>query len=53
MKLIKQWSRDYGETEYHKYLIVLPSKIIKQLGWKGGETLETEIKGDKLIIEKG
>ena len=52
MKLTKQWSRDYGDKEYHKYLVVLPSKIIKELGWKGGEDLEAETKNDKLIITK-
>jgi len=52
MKLIKQSGRKYGDKEYFKYIAVIPNKIIRELGWKGGEELEAEIKGDKLIIEK-
>jgi len=33
-------------------LIVIPSKLIKKLGWKKGQDLEGEVKGKKLIIEK-
>lgn len=52
MRLIKQKGRDYGDTEYFKYIVVIPNKLIKSLGWKGGEDLEAEVKGDKLVIEK-
>ena len=52
MKLIKQKGREYEGKEYFKYLIVVPNKLIEKLGWKGGEDLEAEVKGDKLIIEK-
>lgn len=52
MKLIKQKGRDYGDKEYYKYLIVVPNKVIKELGWKGGEHLEVEVKANKLMIEK-
>ena len=52
MRLQKQISREYQGTKYEKFWIVIPSKIIEKLGWKGGEELEAEVKGDKLIIEK-
>lgn len=52
MRLIKQKGRDYGEKEYFKFLVVVPNKLIKLLGWKGGENLEAEVKGDRLIIKK-
>ncbi len=52
MRLIPQKSRDYHGKAYYKFLIVVPSKIIKTLGWKGGEELEAEVKDKKLIIEK-
>ena len=52
MRLIHQKSRDYKGKSYYKFLIVIPSKIVKALGWKGGEDLEAEVKGDKLVIEK-
>ncbi|MBI3051540.1 AbrB/MazE/SpoVT family DNA-binding domain-containing protein [Candidatus Woesearchaeota archaeon] len=53
MRLIPQKSRDYKGKAYYKFFIVVPSKIMKQLGWKGGEELEAEVKDKKLIIEKG
>lgn len=32
--------------------VVIPNKLIEKLGWKGGEDLEADAKGDKLIVEK-
>lgn len=52
MRLIEQKSRNYGDKEYFKYIVVLPSKIVKQLGWKAGEDLEVEVQGKKLVIER-
>ncbi len=52
MRLIKQKGRDYGDKEYFKFIVVIPNKIIEKLGWKGGEDLEAEVKGDKIVIEK-
>lgn len=52
MKLQSQVSRKVGETEYTKFWVVIPQKIIKKLGWKSGQELEVEIKGKKLIIEE-
>ncbi len=52
MRLIKQHGRKYGDKDYYKYIVVIPNKIIEKVGWKGGEDLEIEVKGDKLIIEK-
>jgi len=52
MRLQSQVSRKYGDTEYKKFWIVIPQKLIKKLGWKSGTELEAEVKGDKLIIER-
>jgi len=52
MKVIKQKSRDYENKEYFKYIVVIPNKEIKELGWKGGEELKVEVKRKSLIIEK-
>ncbi|MDD4352910.1 MAG: hypothetical protein PHN56_00480 [Candidatus Nanoarchaeia archaeon] len=51
MKLQKQSTGKQGNKEYSKYVIVLPSKAIKQLEWNGTEELEYEIEGKKLIIK--
>jgi bifunctional DNA-binding transcriptional regulator/antitoxin component of YhaV-PrlF toxin-antitoxin module len=52
MKLISQKHAKYGDKEYSKHWIVIPNKMIEKLGWKAGNELVAEIKGDKLIIEK-
>jgi hypothetical protein len=53
MRLQKQLSRKYEDKEYAKYVVVIKPKIIEKLGWKDGEELDAEIKGDKLVIERG
>ena len=52
MRLLRQKHSQYGDKDYHKHWVVIPNKLIEKLGWKEGEDLEAEIKGDKLIIEK-
>ena len=52
MHLQKQLSNKIDGKEYPKYVIVVKPSIIEKLGWKAGEELEAEVKGDKLIIEK-
>ena len=52
MRLLSQISREYKGEQYEKFWIVIPSKLIKKLGWKKGQDLEGEVKGKKLIIEK-
>ncbi|MEK6853054.1 MAG: hypothetical protein AABX64_00020 [Nanoarchaeota archaeon] len=52
MRLIRQKGREYEGKEYFKYILVVPNKVIKKLGWKGGEDLEANIKEKKLIVKK-
>lgn len=52
MKLQSQISRKYKNTEYKKFWIIIPDKILKELGWKTGEKLEPKIKERELIIKK-
>lgn len=52
MRLQRQLSRKVGNTTYDKYVIVIKPKIINKLGWKAGQELDAEVKGEKLIIEK-
>jgi len=51
MILQSQVNRRYRDTEYKKFWVVIPLKLIKKLGWKKGQELEAEIKKGKLIIE--
>lgn len=52
MRLQKQLSRIYEGKQYPKYVIVIKPSVIERLGWKDGEELEAEVKGEKLIVEK-
>lgn len=52
MKLQKQLSRRVGNKEYAKWIIAIPPKKVKALGWSEGQFLEGEIKDQKLVIKK-
>ena len=52
MRLLKQKSREYKGTSYHKHWIVIPNDLIKELKWDEGIELKGEAKKDKLIIER-
>ncbi len=48
MKLQKQLSRRLGAREYAKWVVVLPPRIIRELGWKEGQELKFQIDGRTL-----
>jgi antitoxin component of MazEF toxin-antitoxin module len=50
MKLQKQLSRRVGNKEYPKWVIAIPPKQIDALGWKEGQSLESEILDRQLVI---
>lgn len=52
MKLQSQVSRKVGDTEYKKFWVVIPQKLLEKLGWKSGQDLEVGVKGNKLVVEK-
>jgi len=52
MKLQKQLSRKVGNKEYRKWVITIPPKQVKDLGWKEGEFLESEVNSQELIIRR-
>ena len=52
MRLQKQLSRRVGNTEYAKFVIVIPPQAVKQLGWNDGEELDGEIKDREFILRR-
>jgi len=50
MKLQKQKVRKTGDKEYFKWVLLIPSDRVKQLGWSEGIELKEEIKGNSLCI---
>ena len=53
MQLQKQLSKKVKDKEYAKWVVVVPPKQIKELGWKEGRELKTEIHQKKLIVDGG
>ncbi len=44
MKLLKQVSRKYKGTKYHKHWVVIPNSLIEVLKWDEGDELKGEVK---------
>lgn len=51
MKIIKVLSKKVGDTEYDKYLLNLPKKIVEESKLLGKD-LKATIEKEKIIIEK-
>ncbi len=52
MKLQKRLSRKYKDKEYHKYLLVIPSREIKKSGFKEGGELQIKSKKGEIKIKR-
>ena len=52
MRLLKQVSRKYKGTPYHKHWVVISNELIEQLKWDEGDDLKAEVKNEKLVIQK-
>ena len=51
LRLLKQISRQVGDNEYVKWLIIIPPSDVEKLDWKEGQELESQIKGRTLVIK--
>jgi len=51
VKLQKQLSRKVGNRKYPKYVVTIPPKHIKELGWQEGEELTSKVIDNKLVLE--
>jgi antitoxin component of MazEF toxin-antitoxin module len=45
VKLQKQLSRRFAGKDYAKWVVVLPPRIVRELGWKEGQELKSQIDG--------
>ena len=52
MRLMKVFSRKVGDKKYHKFIVNIPEKIVKEARLKSGDELEVEVKNNKIIIYK-
>jgi bifunctional DNA-binding transcriptional regulator/antitoxin component of YhaV-PrlF toxin-antitoxin module len=51
MKLQKQVAYKYKDKIHYKYVIVVPERIIRELGWKDGQELTLNVLDSRLTIE--
>jgi bifunctional DNA-binding transcriptional regulator/antitoxin component of YhaV-PrlF toxin-antitoxin module len=51
MRLQKQLSRKAKGKSYPKYVVTIPPKDIKKLGWKEGMELEALTKEGRIILK--
>ena len=51
MSLMRQISRQVGNNEYAKWMIIIPPSAVEKLGWKEGQELESQVKGRILVIK--
>ena len=52
MKVQKQLSKKIGDKTYHKYVVVLPEKVIKKAGFKEGDELEAKAKKGEVRLRR-
>ena len=50
MKLQKQISNISGDKKFYKYVMVLPSKTVKELGWREGQDLLYNVTAKNLLL---
>lgn len=52
MRLQKQKTRQINEKEYFRWMVVIPPKKVKELGWKEGMELEARTKKGRLVLRR-
>jgi antitoxin component of MazEF toxin-antitoxin module len=50
MRLHKVINREVEETVYYRWVLSIPPKDVKDLGWVDGQELETVVNGTSLSI---
>ena len=51
MQIQSTVSRKIGKKEYKKYWVVIPPKVMKELGWKKGDKVDPLVINKKLLID--
>ncbi|HJT10350.1 MAG TPA: hypothetical protein VJ771_06150 [Candidatus Nitrosotalea sp.] len=51
VKLQKRFAYKYKDKQHYKHILTISSDVIDQLGWKEGVELESNAKGDILVIK--
>jgi antitoxin component of MazEF toxin-antitoxin module len=51
MRLHKVVNRVYGGTTYYRWVVSLPPKTVRELGWTDGQELEAVVRGGALWVQ--
>ncbi|HTT14262.1 MAG TPA: hypothetical protein VMG81_00555 [Thermoplasmata archaeon] len=51
MRLHKVVNRVYEGTTYYRWVLSIPPKRIRELGWVDGQPLEVEVRGSSLWVQ--
>lgn len=51
MRLHKVVNRVYQGTTYYRWLVSIPPKRIRELGWTNGQELEVVVRGTSLWVQ--
>jgi len=52
MKIQKRFLRKHKDKDYYKYIVNIPSRIIKESGLDYGEELEIKAEKGKIVLKK-
>jgi antitoxin component of MazEF toxin-antitoxin module len=50
MKLHKLINRVHRGKTYYRWVVTLPPRRIREIGWFAGQTLQAEVRGDALVL---
>ena len=50
MKLHKVVNREYRGKTYYRWILMVPPKVVGELGWREGEEIAMEVRGRALKV---
>jgi hypothetical protein len=51
VKLHKVVNREYRGKTYYRWILMVPPKVVGELGWREGEEIAMEVRGRALKVE--
>ncbi len=51
MKLHKVVNREYHGKTYFRWILMVPPKVVGELGWRDGEEIAMEVRGRALKVQ--
>lgn len=52
MKIQKRFIRKYKDKEYYKYVLNIPSDVLKESGIEYGEDVDIESRDGEIVLKK-